>query len=164
MTPDGYRLNVGIILANRGGQVFWARRIRHDGWQFPQGGMRADESPEDALYRELYEETGLKPEQVDVVARTANWLSYDLPASLRRGNSSFRGQKQLWYLLCLRDEDPPIRLDVSTQPEFDAWRWVDYWKPLEQIVGFKREVYRSALTELEPFFDALAGDEPFAAG
>ncbi|MCG6871505.1 MAG: RNA pyrophosphohydrolase [Gammaproteobacteria bacterium] len=156
MTPDGYRPNVGIILCNRLGQVFWARRVRHDGWQFPQGGMREHESPEDALFRELYEETGLRPEQVEVVARTADWLSYDLPQSLRRGKGNFRGQKQLWFLLRLREDDRGICLDASGEPEFDAWRWVDYWKPLDHIVEFKREVYRNALAELEPFFEGLA--------
>ena len=62
--PDGYRPNVGIVLMRADGQVFWARRVRRDGWQFPQGGMRSDETPAEAMYRELQEETGLLPEHV----------------------------------------------------------------------------------------------------
>ncbi len=151
LDPRGYRHNVAIVLCNRRRQVFWARRIRHDGWQFPQGGMRQDETPEEALYRELYEEVGLRPEQVRVMGRTREWLYYELPARLRRtAAGAFRGQKQVWYLLELDAPDSAISLRASTEPEFDAWRWVDYWRPLKEIVHFKRPVYTRALRELAP--------------
>ena len=76
---DGYRPNVGIILCNGGGQVLWARRSRHDGWQFPQGGVERGESVLDAVYRELHEEVGLLPEHVEVIGHTQKWLRYDVP-------------------------------------------------------------------------------------
>lgn len=149
---DGYRPNVGIILTNAEDQVFWARRSRCDGWQFPQGGIQREETAEEALFRELYEEVGLQSSQVEVRGRTRDWLRYDLPRALRRstGPRRFRGQKQVWFLLRLKGCDRDVRLDLSAAPEFDAWQWVEYWTPLDSIVPFKREVYRLALTELAP--------------
>lgn len=148
---DGYRPNVGIILANPAGQVLWAHRCRGDGWQFPQGGVKPQETIEQALYRELYEEVGLAESHVRVCGRTRNWLRYDIPGEYRRpAGSRFRGQKQVWFLLRLIGADSDMRLDLSRSPEFDAWRWVEYWSPLESIVAFKRDVYQTALTELAP--------------
>lgn len=150
---EGFRPNVGIILANDRGQVLWARRVGgRDAWQFPQGGIDDRESPEEAMYRELWEEVGLTDAQVRVVACTRGWLRYRLPRRmLRRGGSSaFVGQKQKWFLLQLLDEDDHVQVDVSHKPEFDFWRWVSYWYPLSQVVAFKRDVYRRALLELAP--------------
>lgn len=151
----GYRPNVGIILCNRDRQVFWARRCGHDGWQFPQGGIKTRETAEQALYRELYEEVGLAPRHVEVLGRTRDWLRYEIPAEFRRRNphSPFRGQKQLWFLLRLVGSEDDVRLDCGDKPEFDSWRWIEYWSPLEHIIAFKRDVYRKALTELEPLLD-----------
>jgi putative (di)nucleoside polyphosphate hydrolase len=77
--PDGYRPNVGIVLMNHQRQVFWARRVNSDGWQFPQGGMNTDETPVEAMYRELQEETGLLPPHVELLGSTPGWLRYRLP-------------------------------------------------------------------------------------
>lgn len=148
---DGFRPNVGIVLANQCGQVLWARRVGgHDAWQFPQGGINDGESPDDALYRELHEEVGLAPECVRVIARTRGWLRYRLPRRLRRHNSTpgFRGQKQKWYLLEMLAADSTVCVDGAHKPEFDDWRWVSYWYPLGQVVDFKRDVYRRMLKEL----------------
>ena len=151
---DGYRKNVGIIVCNDQAQVLWARRIRHDGWQFPQGGIEPQESARDAAYRELYEEIGLAPHDVRLLGATDRWLRYDVPYAPKtnyfRRNRGFRGQKQRWFLFHLQAEESSVRLDASENPEFDYWQWVDYWRPLQQIVAFKRSVYRRALTELEP--------------
>src|SRR5216684_4093299 len=149
---DGYRPNVGIILCNQHGKVFWARRCNRDGWQFPQGGIKHNETAEQALYRELYEEIGLKPGQVEVIGRTRDWLRYEIPKQYLRTPQQhcFKGQKQIWFLLRLVGQETDVRLDTSEAPEFDEWRWVDYWSPLECIVDFKREVYYSALMELAP--------------
>lgn len=150
---QGYRPNVGIVLCNDSRQVLWARRARQEGWQFPQGGVERNETVEEAAYRELYEEVGLRPDHVRLVGRTRRWLRYEVPhVRLRgRGNRRFKGQKQLWFLFHLVGDDSDVCLDVSFKPEFDQWRWVDYWEPLERIVAFKREVYVLALKELEPF-------------
>ncbi|OZG71422.1 RNA pyrophosphohydrolase [Hahella sp. CCB-MM4] len=149
---EGYRPNVGIILCNERNQVFWARRIGQDSWQFPQGGIKRDESPEDALYRELKEEVGLPPESVRIVAGTRGWLRYRLPKKMIRHDSHpiCVGQKQKWFMLKLLAEDSAICMDDCDQPEFDGWRWVSYWYPLGQVVSFKREVYRRAMKEFAP--------------
>ena len=155
LDKDGYRKNVGIIVCNREQQVLWARRTQHDGWQFPQGGIEPRESARDAAFRELYEEIGLSARDVRLLGHTGSWLRYDVPyASKSRSylrNRQFRGQKQRWFLFQLLSKESQVRLDVSSNPEFDHWQWVDYWRPLEQIVAFKRGVYKEALTQLEPF-------------
>ena len=149
---DGYRPNVGIIVANSNGSVLWAKRTGQEAWQFPQGGIKSAESPEDALYRELHEEVGLADEQVEVVGATKGWLRYKLPRQLLRDNkSSFVGQKQKWFLLKMLAADDAVSLQHSKSPEFDHWRWVSYWYPLGQIVPFKQDVYRRALKELAPY-------------
>lgn len=93
---DGFRANVGIILANTQGQVLWAKRIGHDSWQFPQGGIDYGETPLDAMYRELYEEVGLYPQHVELLAVTKDWLRYRLPKRYVRTNQEplCIGQKQ----------------------------------------------------------------------
>lgn len=147
---DGFRSNVGIILANEHGQLLWARRIGQDAWQFPQGGISSGETPEQALYRELHEEVGLTPEQVEVVACTRGWLRYRLPKRyIRKGQKPLCiGQKQKWFLLQMLADDGEVSFSNGEKPEFDNWRWVSYWYPLSQVISFKREVYRSALKEL----------------
>lgn len=157
--PDGYRPNVGIVLMRADGQVFWARRVRRDGWQFPQGGMNSDETPLEAMYRELREETGLLPAHVEVLAATPGWLRYRLPQRAIRHQDRLVciGQKQVWFLLQLTGQDSDVCLDLSERPEFDLWRWVDFWYPIEHVVTFKRTVYVSALRHLAPAARQVAG-------
>ena len=147
---EGFRPNVGIIVANGQGQVLWAKRAGHDAWQFPQGGISPGETPEQAMYRELWEEVGLMPDDVKVLGQTRGWLRYRLPKRFIRGdkNPVCIGQKQKWFLLRLLTEDSSVRLDCTQPAEFDGWRWASYWYPLNQVVSFKREVYRKALREL----------------
>lgn len=154
---EGYRANVGMILCNSQGRLLWARRIGQDAWQFPQGGIKPNETRKEALFRELQEEIGLTSCQVELMGSTRDWLRYDLPKRFVRHGSTplCIGQKQMWYLLRLTGEDDEVRLDVGERPEFDDWRWVDYWHPMEEVVSFKREVYRSALEELEPLLKMM---------
>lgn len=159
--PDGYRPNVGIILMRADGMVFWARRVSRDGWQFPQGGMNTDETPIEAMYRELEEETGLLSHHVEVLGATPGWLRYRLPRrSIRTATKPVCiGQKQVWFLLKLNVEDSAVRLDGTDSPEFDTFRWVDFWYPGENVVNFKREVYVKALHLLSPKARSLAGED-----
>ncbi len=147
---DGYRPNVGIILVNSRNEVFWGKRIREHSWQFPQGGIKRGESPEQAMYRELHEEVGLRPEHVRIIARTRDWLRYDVPTNWVRRDwrGHYRGQKQIWFLLRMVGRDCDVQLRATEHPEFDAWRWNEYWIPLNSVIEFKREVYRMALDEL----------------
>lgn len=150
---NGYRLNVGIVLANADGRVFLGKRIHQNAWQFPQGGLNDNETLHDAVYRELWEEVGLTRDKVELIGETRQWLRYKLPKKLIRTTSSpiCIGQKQKWFLLRLTGQDQDIHLDAGVKPEFDGWEWVNYWFPLSQVIHFKRDVYRRALKELSPF-------------
>jgi putative (di)nucleoside polyphosphate hydrolase len=153
---DGYRPNVGIILANGRNEVFWGKRVNQHAWQFPQGGIKHGETPQRAMYRELDEEIGLKADHVRILGRTRHWLRYEVPEKWVRRDwrGTYRGQKQIWYLLRMVGRDCDVSLRASAKPEFDAWRWHDYWVPLEAVIEFKREVYRQALAELHRYLGA----------
>jgi putative (di)nucleoside polyphosphate hydrolase len=145
----GYRYGVGIILVNDDRQVFFAKRIGMVAWQFPQGGMQENETPEQTMFRELKEEIGLNPEDVKILASTRRWLRYRLPNRLVRYYASplCIGQKQKWFLLHLANKNAKIDLQANADPEFDSWAWVSYWHPLRQVITFKRRVYVMALKE-----------------
>lgn len=159
LDKEGFRPNVGIILVNQKNKVFWGKRIRTHSWQFPQGGIDRGERPVDAMYRELHEEVGLRPEQVRVLARTRSWLRYEVPDRFVRRDSRgiYKGQKQIWFLLQMLGHDWEVDLRATEKPEFDAWRWNDYWVPLDVVIEFKRGVYRDALSELERFLPSGSG-------
>jgi len=150
--PDGFRPNVAMVIMNNDSQVFWAQRSSNDGWQFPQGGMNTDETPLEAMYRELHEETGLLAKQVEMLGSTPGWLRYQLPRRFQRTQSKplCIGQKQVWFLLKLRDENVQFDFKTTNEPEFRDYRWVDFWYPADNVIRFKRRVYRQALTLLEP--------------
>lgn len=155
---EGFRANVGIVLMRHGSEVLLGGRSDGRGWQFPQGGVRRDEQPEEALYRELREEVGLEPVDVELVASTGHWLRYRLPRRYvrRRANPVCIGQKQRWFLLRMLGSDSRLRFDLTDEPEFDDWRWVDYWSPVREVIYFKRAVYARALQEL--------GQQAFSGG
>lgn len=147
----GFRHGIGIIIINEQQQVFWAKRIKQNAWQFPQGGMHDGETPEQAMYRELQEEVGLKEQDVSIVMQTRSWLYYRLPRYLIRKHQQplCIGQKQIWFLLKAKhDLHDKVNFATTNSPEFDHWRWVDYWHPLSEVIKFKRKVYQKALNEL----------------
>jgi len=148
---EGYRASVGAIIVNDQHRVFWAKRVNQDAWQFPQGGMNKDETPKQAMFRELYEEVGLQKSDVDVLGETPDWLIYHLPKRYMRHHSHplCIGQKQKWFLLKIKGSGGAIQLDHTAKPEFDQWRWVYYWYPLKKVINFKRDVYRRALRHFE---------------
>ncbi len=156
---EGYRANVGIVLLNAGGQVFCGRRAGMAAWQFPQGGIKRNETPEKAMYRELKEEVGLEPIHVHMLGSTKDWLRYRLPKRYIRYHQQplCIGQKQIWFLLKFTTEEREVKLDSAAQPEFDAWRWCDYWDPVGFVVPFKRNVYKRALNEFASLVIDLEG-------
>jgi putative (di)nucleoside polyphosphate hydrolase len=149
---NGFRANVGIILMDDASRVLIAGRRGRTGWQFPQGGVQRRESAEQAMYRELREEVGLEPADVSVEGVTREWIRYRLPKKYVRRESEpvCIGQKQRWFLLSLIAHPGKLRFDATDVPEFDRCRWVEYWKPVEEVIYFKRKVYIRALSELSP--------------
>jgi putative (di)nucleoside polyphosphate hydrolase len=145
----GFRAGVAIIILNEKNHVFWAKRVGQNAWQFPQGGVMKGESFEDAMYRELYEEVGLRPDDVEIIAVSKKWLRYRLPRKMVRYYSKpvCIGQKQMWFLLRLKSDQATFQFDTTDTPEFDSYRWVRYWFPLRRVIYFKRSVYKKALTE-----------------
>ncbi len=147
---EGFRANVGIILTNDDGKLMLGGRVGARGWQFPQGGMLHNEDAEAAMFRELEEEVGLCDRDVEILGVTQDWLHYRLPKKYVRKNSKplCIGQKQRWFLLRLVSSPDNVRFDLSEEPEFDRIRWVDYWRPVNEVIYFKRRVYARALHEL----------------
>ncbi len=149
MTPEDiaklpYRPCVGLMLMNPEGQVFVGKRNDgpKDAWQMPQGGVDKGEDPRDAALRELWEETGVSADLVEVVAETDGWLPYDLPHDIvpKIWKGRYRGQEQKWYLMRFSGTDDQINIDTD-HPEFCEWKWQDPSNLIEEIVPFKREVY-----------------------
>ena len=160
LDKEGYRPNVGIILLNQRNEVFWGKRIGQHSWQFPQGGIQYGENPKQAMFRELQEEVGLLPEHVQIIGRTKDWIRYDVPEEFLRRQAAqknrritYKGQKQIWFLLRMVGRDTDISLRATDHPEFDAWRWSAYWIPLEAVIEFKRDVYSKALSELARYLN-----------
>ena len=104
------------------------------------------------MYRELAEEVGLACEDVEVMSNTRGWLRYRLPERFIRRHSKpiCIGQKQIWFILRLLADESNVRFDLTDHPEFDGWRWVDYWRPTREVVHFKRGVYIRVLREFAP--------------
>ncbi len=122
-------------------------------WQFPQGGIDSSETPYEAVLRELKEETGIDQKSVEILGTTQTYLQYDYPPSVMQElNVSktwrYAGQQVQFFLIRYFGSDEDINVQNVPKPEFDAWKWVDYWEPLRLIVEFKRDMYDRAMTEL----------------
>jgi len=147
----GFRKNVCIVMTNNLDKVFFARRSTDKGWQFPQGGVLLGETYRQAMYRELFEEVGLTEKDVTIIGITDRLYFYKLPKAYVNHHKKplCIGQKQKWYLLKLKSSEQEINLNVAAQPEFDSFKWINYWDTINEVVDFKKEVYRSALRHLE---------------
>src|SRR5699024_9069954 len=133
---QGFRANVGIILSNVHGQVFWAKRTGQQSGQFPQGGIHRGGAAGDALFREWEEEAGLRPEFVRIVGCTRRWLRYRLPKRYIRRNRRplCIGQKQKWFMLKLEASEACVRFDACDKPEFDRYLLVNLWHADDYVV------------------------------
>lgn len=160
MTPEEiaklpYRPCVGVMLMNPRCEVFVGQRLdsRMDAWQMPQGGVEKDEDAREAALRELWEETGVDPRLVSVIAETARWLPYELPFDLvpKLWKGRFRGQEQKWFLMRFQGTDEDINI-ATEHPEFSEWRWLPADDLVTNIVPFKRDVYAAVLDEFRRHF------------
>ncbi len=156
--PDSlpYRPCVGVVLINAQGEIFAGQRIDSPvaAWQMPQGGIDDGEKPRAAALRELWEETGVTADLVEFVAKTDDWVTYDLPPELlgKVWGGKYRGQRQKWFLFRFLGTDDQVRID-SEHPEFSTWRWIGAAEMVASIVPFKRQVYE---TVVEAFRSHLA--------
>ena len=147
-----YRACVGVMLINKSGDIFVGERIDTPGaWQMPQGGIDKGEEPDVAALRELWEETGVDPEHVTLLAQTSDWLTYDLPDHLlgKVWKGKYRGQKQLWFLLRFNSTDDKISI-ASEHPEFAQWKWSPATDLVDEIVPFKKHIYEAVGAEFAP--------------
>lgn len=153
MTPEQiaklpYRQCVGVMLMNAQGDVFVGQRRDNDvpAWQMPQGGVDKGEDPRDAALRELWEETGVTSDLVEVIDQTEGWLPYDLPHDIvpRIWKGRYRGQEQKWFLLRFNGSDDQVNIETE-HPEFSEWRWLPPSELVANIVPFKREVYEKVV-------------------
>lgn len=155
---EGFRANVAIVILNAEGKVFWGKRCRQGSWQFPQGGVNKGESALSAMYRELYEEVGLYPQDVEIIAATDHWFRYKLPGRyLGQKNINCIGQKQKWFLLKLTVPQDVINLSATVLPEFDTFTWIHHWAAVRGVVLFKKQVYEKALRFFSPMIKRLNG-------
>lgn len=146
---QGYRLNVGMVVLNAEGKLFWGQNANRAGWQFPQGGIEDNETATEGMYRELHEEVGLSPQDVKILQVSKQWYSYKLPEQFirRHEDQLVIGQKQKWFLLQLLANDQQINFTTGHKPEFKAWQWVNYWYPAKNVIYFKQEIYKNVLQE-----------------
>ena len=148
------RLGVGIILLNKDNEVFVGKRKDNpiDKWQMPQGGIDNNETPFNAMKRELAEETSIT--KIKVLKEIESWLEYDLPPNLlgKIWKGKYRGQKQKWFIVKFIGNDSEINLNTR-HPEFIEWKWIDYNLLTDVIVDFKKDVYKKLKIELKDFFN-----------
>ena len=148
------RQGVGIIILNENNDVFVGKRKDNpiDKWQMPQGGINTNESPLDAMKRELVEETSIT--KIKILKEIEDWLEYELPPKLlgKIWKGKYRGQKQKWFVVKFIGNESEINLNTQ-YPEFIEWRWMDYNLLPEKVVDFKKKVYTRLKIELKNFID-----------
>lgn len=145
-----YRPCVGLMLLNPAGEIFAGQRIDNPGpaWQMPQGGIDKGETPADAAFRELNEETGIPASMAEILRESGQWLRYELPPALVRKlwKGRYRGQEQRWFAMRFNGPDSVIRID-GPDPEFSRWTWMPPDQLIERIVPFKRDTYSAVFDE-----------------
>ena len=151
-----YRDAVGIMILNPNKKIFlayraWTQTSKYH-WQMPQGGIDANETPEQAAWREMYEETGLTPQTTQLIYTSQNWYTYDIPMKNKR---KIDGERQKWFLFLFTGTNKDVNLKVQKKPEFVRFRWAEPEKAPHLIIPFKKQVYEQVLTEFKPIIEKL---------
>ena len=150
MKENGYRLNVGLIIANKEGKLLICKRKGMNSWQFPQGGIDYGETPLKAARRELFEEVGIKSKSTKLISDVEEWLKYEVPKKSRRRrflDKKFKGQKQKWFFLKFLGTDKDININSHSHPEFREWKWEEPKLIIYEAIGFKKIVYEKVISE-----------------
>ena len=150
-----YRLGVGIMLVNSDKRVWVGERLNTpNAWQMPQGGIDPEEAVKDTLFRELYEETGIRASDVELLAEAKDWKTFTWPEELqeRLWGGVYRGQRLKWFLLKLNADKDVTNL-ISHHPEFSSHKWVNVNELTQYIVDFKRAMYEDIIKEFAWYFN-----------
>ena len=151
-----YRDAVGIMIVNAQHKILlayraWTQTSKYH-WQMPQGGIDSGETPLDAAWREMYEETGLTQNMCQLIFESQNWYTYDIPQKNKR---TIDGERQRWFLFLFRGTNKDVNLKIQKKPEFIRFRWVEPQKAPHLIIPFKKRVYEQVLTEFMPVIEKL---------
>ena len=149
---SNYRKGIGVFLLNENHKLWVGKRqdFKNKYWQMPQGGIDKGESPENAMKRELLEETGLGA-NYKIIKKTESWLQYNLPEKMIKQvwQGRFLGQTQMWYACLFFGEDKQVNLNHSDKPEFCEWKWIDPMELVNLAVPFKKDLYKNILDEFK---------------
>jgi putative (di)nucleoside polyphosphate hydrolase len=145
-----YRFGVGVMIINENKDIFVGKRIdnKSDAWQMPQGGIDSGEDEDEAMFRELEEETGIIKSNVDLVTKSSGYFYYNLPYKLQKKfwGGKYLGQRQRWYLVEFKGQDNQVNIDTR-EPEFSNWKWISPQEIIHSIVSFKRPLYEEVMKE-----------------
>ncbi len=149
-----YRSGVGIMLLNSDKKIFVGKRIDNhsDAWQMPQGGLDIGEDEDNAMFRELAEETGISGSNIKVIKKSSSYHYYNLPYKLQKKfwGGKYLGQKQRWYLAEFIGDESSINV-ATEDPEFSHWKWIAHDEIINAIVAFKRSLYQDVIDEFNEF-------------
>ena len=145
-----YRSGIGIVLVNKNREIFVGKRIDNNSnaWQMPQGGIDVGESEDEAMIRELREETGIIESNIKLLQESHSYFYYNLPYKLQKKfwGGKYLGQRQRWYLLEFTGDENAINVRTE-HPEFSDWKWVSKEEVTRNVVSFKRQLYKDVIEE-----------------
>ena len=151
ITDPNYRPNVGIMLVNRQQQVLAGEAIHYPGeWMMPQGGIDPGEAPQQAMQRELIEETGILYDEVGFIKENPEWLAYLFRKPLIKDGRPYIGQRQKWFLLAYDGSLPDAETTIDR--EFIRFEWVEPEWLMQHTTKFKIEVYRTIFSSFRGLF------------
>lgn len=143
---------VGIMLINHEKKIWCGERIDHPGaYQMPQGGIEDYESPLSAAYRELFEETGIAPEDIEFLDQSTEKYDALWPPEVANKiwNAKYKGQQYQWFLFKLTHNDTT---NIHTEmPEFKSYLWLSPSEIIKNIVNFKKDMYNKVISQFSKY-------------